>query len=458
MDRQTTAWSCHIRLNARGYLALLVIGLAALVAGELCRLGSGPQYALYAVVTGIGSFVLIHVVVPQDVPWTRQLVRNWKWYSSLVAGVVLFWVVGGMGKSGSDAQQFLEAVAAGIFGLLLFQTVTDFRNAKFVEQILDEHEVSYHVGARLYGSHREVMLRADALEKYVRNGDPIRLLTSTADDYVLPDRDAYEVVCRKLDCESSIQILLFTPVYNLLSFLDTRTRPGHMAELAEEGDGGHGQHHRRTRDLVAFQYNEIIPAIEKLISLFPSREVKVRFFYIRHHVNMAIYGERRIFSAPILLGTKGRALPCIEVFPGLTGDELFQKMEMEFKYIWGKRNLWFTLDEMKEIYGRIARDISDYLSGLPVKGIEEARKKYGPQIDLVEAYAEEMLRHRNEYLNKLEAKGAKTKDEEIERLALDALNEFRSARPSAQSPPPTQGPTSATEDGGGPAQDPPPQA
>ncbi len=77
---------------------------------------------------------------------------------------------------------------------------------------------------------------------------------------------------------------------------------------------------------------------------------------------MAIYGSKRIFAAPLLSGTEGRDLPCLEVFPGLIDTKLFDKLFGEFKYLWEKRNLTFELDEMKKIYECITTIVPTYFA------------------------------------------------------------------------------------------------
>jgi|SRR5581483_11694019 len=124
---------------------------------------------------------------------------------------------------------------------------------------------------------------------------------------------------------------------------------------------GHGQHHLHASHLVYVQKEQVIPAIEELMDKYPGK-IEVKFFHIKHHVNMVVYGSRRIFSAPCLVGTGGLDLPCLEVFPGLTSAVLFEKMLAEFRYIWDKPSLTFALSEMSDIYGFLSSKVPTYFA------------------------------------------------------------------------------------------------
>jgi hypothetical protein len=292
----------------------------------------------------------------------EYLRRHWKGYFLLVLLLMVAVALANAWPSNSAGRNIAYNVAAGILSLLLFQVFTDYKNIEFMAQVLDRQQLSFHIGARLHESHVGVMVREEAIGRFLTRGDTFRLLTSTGDDYLLPDRPAHTALCDKLSEGVRVEILLFTPVYHLRSYLDS-TVPAPTGSVSP-GPSAHrtyGQRHRHASELISEHRNTILPAIEKLQQRFPG-QVDVRFFHVKHHVNMAIYGYKRIFAAPLLTGTEGRDLPCLEVFPGLVNTRLLKKMIAEFTYLWEKRTLTFSMPQMKQIYDFLGSSYPLYLT------------------------------------------------------------------------------------------------
>jgi hypothetical protein len=267
---------------------------------------------------------------------------------------------------GSARQQVTLNIAAGVMSLLLFQVVSDYKNLRLMSNLLDKHLMSFHVGARVHQSHRNVMERERAISKFLGRGDTLRLLTTTADDYVIDGSRGYEPLRRKLQGNLKVEILLFTPVFYLRSFIDwskgdTNAVNDQVLEVEDQEDQRHGQKHMHASKLIQEQRDHIIPALRTLQKEFPGK-IDVKFFHLKHHVNMAIYGTRRIFAAPLLSNTKGRELPCLEVFPGLVDAVLFEKLSGEFSYLWNNPKLVFSMDEISSVYDTISRNIPDYFT------------------------------------------------------------------------------------------------
>jgi len=301
--------------------------------------------------------------------WWKHLRRHWHGYLFLLILFCGVLAIASFQPSGSAWQQIAFNVAAGILSLLLFQVVTDYKNLRLMSEVLDRHQTSFHIGGRLYQSHRSPLIdREAAISKYLAKGDTFRLLTTTADDYVIEESRGYDPLRRKLRGPLKVQILLFTPVFHLRSYLDwsNEDTAGEIdgekqIDREEQEDQKHGQKHLHASKLIQAQKDHIIPAILKLQQEFPDK-IEVKFFHLKHHVNMAIYGKKRLFAAPLLSNTKGRELPCLEVFPGTVDSVLFGKMSAEFEYLWRNPKLVFTVDEMKKIYGRISQEVPQYFT------------------------------------------------------------------------------------------------
>lgn len=345
-----------LRQNGRPYFAAAYLIIVLFVIGQVAESAPAKVFLMYYAPAGIITVAVFHLLAPRGIPWRRVLREHWRLYACEASLSLLLILVGAgvIFQPASGLREFVYALAAGVAGLLIFQVLTDYKNAQFVSKILVDHQVSFSVGAMLHPDHSGVMSREKAVMTYVSGKDVIRLMTTTADDYVIEDRDAYYAVCEKLANGARMQILLFTPIFSLASYLDSGESEG-----LQISPPSHGQHHLHASRLVSFQLADVIPSIEKLSQKYPGT-VETRFFYIKHPLNMVIYGGRRIFSAPILSAAKGKQLPCLEVFPGMADDLLFEKFTAEFTYIWDKPNLYFLLPEMRKIYEDIERDIPDY--------------------------------------------------------------------------------------------------
>jgi len=217
-------WLDHIRRQARAYGALVVIAIGLLAVARQCKPDTPLQLTLYSVAAGVFALLLFLLLLSSDVRWIDHVKHRWKWYLVLLTIGITLLLIARSVKSGPATQPVLYSLAAGTFGLLLFQSLTDFNNARSVAEILDHYQLSFHVGARLYESHHGIPSRADAVEQFVKSGDVIRLLTSTADNYLLSNGDAYHKVIEKLANGATMQILLFTPIYSLRPISTCQTR------------------------------------------------------------------------------------------------------------------------------------------------------------------------------------------------------------------------------------------
>lgn len=246
----------------------------------------------------------------------------------------------------AEYKNILYSLFAGVISSLIYSSMTDFNNKKFYMDVLDDQQMSFHLGGRIHTDHRDLLSRKEALDVFLTKGETLKILTLTADDY-LKNEQVLDTLREKLKEGASVKILLHAPVYNLRSYIDK-----------EVENQGIGQRHLKAVDLIREQIG-LISIINELTDEF-KESFEVRFYTIGLHQNMIIYGSQRIYSAPIMRNTKGIDLPCLEFFQGLNSNNLYNKFSAEFDYIWDRASLYLTLDETIDVYDKI-------LSKVPLK-------------------------------------------------------------------------------------------
>ena len=242
-------------------------------------------------------------------------------------------------RPGSIEQGLSFSFGAGVLSSLLIAVVTDFMSKQFFYDVLRNFETSVHEGSLVRATHRDILSRPDTVEKYFTSGQTAKIITMTAGDYV-DDEAVLEIVKKGLKAGAKLRILLHTPIYTLRSYVDqTRNEPAH------------GKLHVSALELVRKQ-TSMFDAIEDLCQQF-GEAFQVKFFPAQLHMRCAIWGKQRLFAAPVLRGVNGLDSPCIEVFPGILGSDLYSKFENDFDYIWDRADLTFSIDALKPLYGQI---------------------------------------------------------------------------------------------------------
>jgi hypothetical protein len=243
---------------------------------------------------------------------------------------------------GSEPERSLwYAFGTGIATSLLIELVTGYSSKQFFDETLSRYEHSAHRGGLMHSDHRTVASREQAVEKYFRRGKTAKIITHTAEHY-LRNNTIVEMMRDRVRHGSEIQILLHSPIYFLRSRVD-KVRGRNHAE--------YGPRHITSLDLVHHQFG-MIGDIERL-----TRELdggfEVRYFTVQLHIRSAIWGNDRIFAAPIVRDLEGANIPCMELYPGLLDDVLFKKFERDFDYLWERDDLTLPLDKVKSLYARI---------------------------------------------------------------------------------------------------------
>lgn len=251
---------------------------------------------------------------------------------SLAAGLLL------TGR-GSIQQGLVFSFATGVLSAIVIAFVSDFMSKSFLYDVLRGFEISAHEGGLIHASHREIPSRTEAIERFLSSGQTARIATFTADNY-LQDEAVLELLSARLKRGCRVHILLFTPIYHLRSYVDR-----------VKGGGELGKRHLSALELIR-QQSLLFKRIETLQTTFASA-FEVRFSPVQFHTHTAIWGNRRIYSSLIVRGVDGQDSPCIEVFPGLRNSLLFETFCRDFDYIWSRRDLTFSVAEMKPLYRRV---------------------------------------------------------------------------------------------------------
>jgi hypothetical protein len=270
----------------------------------------------------------------------RYLRGHLKLIALLVAVGVGALGIGGLGaRAGSVEQGLWFSFGTGVLSALVITFVADFMSKEFLYDVLRNFQTSVHQGGLVHSTHRDLLSRSDAINRFWGAGQTAKIATFTADNY-LQDEVVLELLKQRLSQGSRIRFLLHTPIYNLRSYVDKL-----------RGAQTHGKRHLSALELVR-QQASLFPTINALSAQFGDRFV-VRLSTVQLHLHMAIWGNRRIYSSLVLRGVDGQDSPCIEVFPGLKDSKLFDGFEGDFDYVWDRPDLTFTIEEISPFYRKL---------------------------------------------------------------------------------------------------------
>ncbi len=235
------------------------------------------------------------------------------------------------GKSDFYENIFLS-IGSGFFVASLFNVAYEYITKQSFNEMFSGLSKTLTTGIIVHPSHHVVISREKAIEKYLFAKGIVKIMTSTADNYVKdvePPRYVLEDKIKNYGC--SLQILLYLPVFEQLT--DIKLGPRHLPpqQLINE-------------QKALFKY------YDDLISTHKGK-VFIKFFTLTPHVNFIIIDNKRIFSAPVLHTVSGRDLPCFEIFP-VGKDSLFYKFVADFDFLFNNKDKKTTLEfgKVKEMY------------------------------------------------------------------------------------------------------------
>lgn len=208
-------------------------------------------------------------------------------------------------------------------------------------------------GVIVHSSHRSVISREDALTIYSRTGDTIRIITSTADNYVKEGEAPYDCLRGLLkDAKCNLKILLYLPIYEI-----------HRDILV-------GQR-RNSPQSVINEQKTLFRCYKQLISE-SNGGTEIRFFVLPHHTNFIMIGNSRMFGAPIMHSVGGRDLPCHEIYPTLD-TSVFFKFQNDFDYIFSSNDVSLPFNIVEKIY----EEENCQLDGIRARCLDVISKKNG---------------------------------------------------------------------------------
>lgn len=255
--------------------------------------------------------------------WLETINKNWLFYSKnfstslylvyislmLIAAAVYFNSPINVSKIGD----YLFSFGYSLLLIGIFSIIYEVRTREAFLKMLAGVNPNIESGVTVHPSHKNVISREDAIEKYVRRKDVIRIRTSTADNYVQNGNLAKQALEMKvLDENCELQILLYLPVF-------------------QDGLVTVGQHGEQPINIIRRQV-ALLDSYNAIINSAPTRVV-IKFFFSPLYINFIMLGNDRMFSSLIPnLAKSGISTPCFEIFP--TGSKsLFFQFQHEFDSI-----------------------------------------------------------------------------------------------------------------------------
>lgn len=274
--------------------------------------------------------------------WIRRLSVSWSFYrdnfklsirlaffSLLVLSAALYLL---QPLSKTIFGQALLAVSLGLGVASIFNVLYESKTRISFRDMLSDINPNIQSGVIVHESRRDVIGRCDALARYCLPKRTVRIMTSTADNYVKKGEDARDFLLQKVSNEKcKVKILLYLPVQ-------------------EQREGVLVGQRRRTPQEIMWEHQALMSDYESLVEEGKGG-VSIKYFTLPLHINFIMIGNERMFSAPVLHSVSGRDLPCYEIYP--TGERsLFYKFMNDFDYIYenNKPGVTLTFDEVKSVY------------------------------------------------------------------------------------------------------------
>lgn len=224
------------------------------------------------------------------------------------------------------------SVGVGVGIASIFNVLYESNTRSSFRSMLADINPNIQSGVIVHESHHDVINRCDAIYKYLSRGETVRIITSTADNYVKKGEEERDALIKKAVIEKcNILILLYFPVQ-------------------EQREGVLVGQRRRTPQELMYEHQALMGDYESFIEEGQGK-ISIKFFTLPLHTNFIMIGSMRMYSAPVLHSVAGRELPCYEIYP--TGDKsLFYKFMNDFDYLYDSKKTGVTMefDKVKQIY------------------------------------------------------------------------------------------------------------
>ena len=274
----------------------------------------------------------------------KKLVERWSFYwqnfrlSVVFCVIAMLFIVGATLCSKWCSNHLVcealmsTGIAIGIVGL--FDVIYEVRTRDSFREILAQINPNVQSGVIVHPSHERIVSREKAIEEFLFPGATMRIITSTADNYVRNGEPAYDVLLEKIRKEQCrLKVLLYMPVYE------------------ERQDWKVGQRCQAPQELIN-EHQTLMLYYERMVQSYSSL-VSFKFFTLPIHTNFMMIGDERMFGAPILHTVFGRSLPCYEIYP--TGSRsIFYMFQKDFDEVFKccDRSVVVSLAEGKRLYER----------------------------------------------------------------------------------------------------------
>lgn len=212
----------------------------------------------------------------------------------------------------SIVEQVLISIASGAIVIGFFDIIYEIKTREKFIDILSQINQTFNSGVIVHTNHNELPSRKSALEKYLKPKGIIRIITTTADNYIKIGEEVRRTIEDKVkhqDC--SVYILLQLPINNA-----NNIKMGQRSKMANE---------------IILEHQVLYDDYLSLININKDNVI-IKFYTVPLHFNALIIGENRLYGAPIMYNTKGRDLPSYEMFPS-SQESIFYKYLNEFDYL-----------------------------------------------------------------------------------------------------------------------------
>ncbi len=221
-------------------------------------------------------------------------------------------------------EQVLISIASGSIVIGFFDIIYEVKTREKFIDILSQINQTFNTGVIVHSNHNELPSRKSALEKYLKPNGIIRIITSTADNYIKVGEEVRQTIEDKIKNQNcKLYILLHLPINN------------------DDYNVRLGQRSKTPKDLI-LEHRVLYEDYQSLINLNKDNVI-IKFYTVPLHFNAILIGENRLYGAPIMYNTQGRDLPCYEMFPS-SAESIFYKYMDDFDYLFTHDDSKITLD------------------------------------------------------------------------------------------------------------------
>lgn len=203
--------------------------------------------------------------------WRHDIANNNLIYFFLTLGTILISVAHFLHSLNPGAPTLVQitvlSIGSGCFMAGFFNVTYAAKTRKLFSGILADVVPTIEAGFIVHPSHTEVVTREDAISKYLKRDNVVRLFTSTGDNYFKDGDGPNHILRDKIVSENcGMKVLLDFPVF-------------------EQADNPCiGQRRKKPQDLIN-EHRALMSDYEAMIKLGDGRVI-VRFFTVSLHTNM----------------------------------------------------------------------------------------------------------------------------------------------------------------------------